>query len=76
MYWHERRSKKNSKKNDFEKYFFLMVNRVIFGKTMKLVRKHGDINLIAAENLVSEPNYRNLKFFTEHLLAIEMRKRR
>ena len=45
---------------------------------MAHVRKHRDIKLVTTERrrnyLVSEPNYRNAKFFTEHLLAIEMEK--
>ena len=49
-----------------------------FGKTMENVRKHRDIKLVATERrrsyLVSEANYDSAKFFTEHLLAIEMRK--
>ena len=45
---------------------------------MENVRKHGDIKLVTTERrrsyLVSEPNYHTTKFFTEHLLAIEMKK--
>ena len=45
---------------------------------MENVRKHRDIKLVITEMrrnyLVSEPNYHNTKFFTENLLAIEMRK--
>ena len=47
-------------------------------KTMKRVRKYGDIKLVTRERrrnyLVSEPNYHTTKFFTEYLLAIEMKK--
>ena len=52
----------------------------VFGRTMENVRKHTDIKLVATEKrrnyLVSEPNYHITKFFTENLLAIEMRKTR
>ena len=42
------------------------------------MKKYRDIELITAERrrnyLVSEPNYQTTKFFTESLLAIEMKK--
>ena len=41
-------------------------------------RKHRDIKLVTTERrrnyLVSEPNYHTIKFYTQNLLAIEMRK--
>ena len=44
---------------------------------MENVRKHIDIKLVTTEGrrncLVSEPNYRTVKFFTEDLFAIKMR---
>ena len=44
---------------------------------MENVRKHIDIKLVTTEGrrncLVSESNYRTVKFFTEDLLAIKMR---
>ena len=55
------------------------MNNAVFGKTMKNVRKHIDIKLVTTERrrnyLVSEPNYHTKKFFTENLLAIEMKKK-
>ena len=64
--------------NDFEKDFFKLLNNTVFGKTMENVRKHKDIKLVTTERrrnyLVSEPNYHTAKFFTEHMLAIEMKK--
>ena len=45
---------------------------------MENARKHRDIKLVTTESrrnyLVSEPNYHTTKFFTENVLAIEMRK--
>ena len=50
----------------------------VFGKTMENVRKHRDIKLIPTDKtrnlLVSEPNYHTTKWFSEDLLAIEMKK--
>ena len=55
-----------------------MINNAVLGKTMEDVRKQRDIKLVSTERkrncLVSEPNYHTTKFFTEYLLAIEMKK--
>ena len=65
-------------KNEFEKYFFKLMNNSVFGKTMENVRKHRDIKLVTTDKrrnqLVSEPNYHTTKYFSENLLAIEMKK--
>ena len=54
------------------------MNNSLFRKTMKNVRKHRDIKLVTTEKrrnyLVLELNYHTLKFLTENLLAIEMKK--
>ena len=64
-------------KNDFEKDFFKLMNTAVFGKTMENV-KHRDIKLVTTHKrrnqLVSEPNYHTIKYFSENLLAIEMKK--
>ena len=56
------------------------MNNAVFGKTMKNVRKHGEIELVTTERrrnyLVSEPNYHTTKFFIENLLAIKIKKQR
>ena len=69
---------KKETKNDFERDFFKLMNNSVFGKTMENVRKHRDINLVKTErrtnHLVSEPNCNTATFFTENLLAIEMKK--
>ena len=53
------------------------MNNAVFGKTMENVRKNRDIKLVTTDrrrnHLVSEPNYHTTKFFTEHLLELEMK---
>ena len=54
------------------------MNNSIFGKTMENVRNHSDSKLVTSDKrrkrLVSEPNYHSHKKFSEHLMAIEMKK--
>ena len=65
-------------KNDFEKYFFKLMNNSVFGKTMENERKHRDIKLVTTDKrrnqLASEPNYQTTKNFSKNLMAIEMKK--
>ena len=65
-------------KNNFEKFFFKLINNAVFWKTMENVRRHRNIKLVTTErrrkNLVSEPNYHTTKCFTKNLLAIEIKK--
>ena len=67
-------------KNDFETNFLKLINNAVFGKTLENVRKHRAIKLVTTEErrnyLVSEPNYHTTKIFTEHLLAIEKKRRK
>ena len=64
--------------NEFEKNFFKLMNNSVFGKTMENVRNHRDIKLVTSDKrrkrLVSEPNYHSHKKFSDHLMAIEMKK--
>ena len=64
-------------KNDFEKDFFKLINNAVFGKTMENVRKHKSIKLVTTDkrrnHLVSEPIYYTRKWFSENLLATEMK---
>ena len=54
------------------------MNISVFGKTMQNVRKYRHIKLVTTDDrrnqLGSEPNYHTTKWFSENLLAIEMRK--
>ena len=65
-------------KSEFEKDFFKLMNNSVFGKTMENVRNHRDIKLVTSDKrrkrLVSEPNYHSHKNFSDHLMAIEMKK--
>ena len=65
-------------KNDFAKDFFKLMNNVVFGKTMENVRKHRVIKLVTAgkrrNQLASKPTYHTVKYFSESLMPIEMKK--
>ena len=54
------------------------MNNSVFGKTMEHVRNHRDetsnIKKKRRKQLVSEPNYHSCKKFSDHLMAIEMKK--
>ena len=54
------------------------MNDSVFGKTVENVRNHKDVKLVTTDKrrnqLVSEPNYHTTKWFSENLLAIEMKK--
>ena len=53
------------------------MNNSVFGKTMDNVWKHRDIKLVTTDKrrnqLASEPNYHTTKYFSENLIAIEMK---
>ena len=65
-------------KNDFEKEFFKLLNSSVFGKTMENVRNHRNTKLVTTDQrrsqLVSQPTYYTTKWFSETLLATEMKK--
>ena len=54
------------------------MNNAVIEKTMENVRKHRDIKLVTTDKrrnqLASEPNYHTTKYFSENLMAIEMKK--
>ena len=65
-------------KEDFEKDFFELMNKAVFGKTMENISNHRDIKLITTDKrrnqLASEPNYHMPKHYSENLATREMRK--
>ena len=67
-------------KNDFEEDFLKLMNNAVFGKAKGNIRKNSVIKLVTRERrrnyLISEPNYHTTTFFTENLLAIEIKKQR
>ena len=69
--------RKNAK-NEFENNFFKLMNNAVFGKMIENVRKRREIKFVVTEEprkkLVSEPNYKSCVPFSDHLLAIEIRK--
>ena len=54
------------------------MNNSVSGKTMENVKKHRDIKLVTTDKrrnqLVSKPNYHTTKWFSENLVATEMKK--
>ena len=60
-------------KNDFEKYFFKLMNNSVFEKAVENVRKHTDIKIVTTDEkrnkLVSEPNYHTTKRFSEKFVS-------
>ena len=65
-------------RNDFEKDFFKLINNAVYGKTMENVSRHRDIKLVTTDRrrnqLASEHNYHTTKYFSENLMAVEMKK--
>ena len=64
--------------NDQEKDLYKLMNNAVFGKTMENVCNHKNIKLVTTDKrrkqLVSEPNYHTTTWFSEKLLATEMKK--
>ena len=64
--------------NKFEKKFFKLMNNSVFGKAMENVRNRRDIKLLTSDKrrkrLVSTPKYQSHKNFSDHLMAIEMKR--
>ena len=65
-------------KNNFEKDFFKLMNNAVFGKTMENIRNRVNVKLVnsveKARKLISKPNFRNRKIFSENLKSVHMKK--
>ena len=65
-------------KNDFEKDFFKLMNNAVFGKTIYKTIQDRYFKLVTTDKrrnqLASEPNYHTTKYFSENIIAIEMKK--
>ncbi|XP_041369813.1 uncharacterized protein LOC121383782 [Gigantopelta aegis] len=72
--------KRKAAKNDFEKYFFKLMNNSVFGKTIENLRKRVDVKLInnkkRACKLVAKPNFHAFRIFNEDLVADHLLKHR
>ena len=64
--------------NDFEKDFFKLMKKSVFGKMMKNIRKHRDVKLVTTEEkylcTVMKPNLKSGVVFGENLMGCEMGK--
>ena len=64
--------------NDFEKDFFKLINKSVFGKMMENIRKQKNIKLITTEEkylkTVMKPNFKSGVLFGENLMGCEMGK--
>ena len=65
-------------KNNFEKDFFKLMNNSVFGKTMENIRNRVDVKLVNTEEkarkLITKPNFRSRKIFSENLISVHMKK--
>ena len=64
--------------NDFEKDFFKLMNNAVFGKTMKDIRKHRNINLMTNREsylkTIMKSIFKSGVLFSENLMDCEMGK--
>ena len=65
-------------KNNFEKDFYKLMNNSVFGKTMENIRNRVNVKLVNTEQklrkLVSKPNFKSCKIFSENLVSVHMKK--
>ena len=74
----ELRKKATKEGNDFEKYFFKLMNNTVFRTNMEDKRKHKDMRLVNDETrykqLVMKSNFKDGRKFSENLMSVEMGK--
>ena len=70
--------KRKNAKNEFEKYFFKLMNNSVFGKTMENIRKRSNIKLETDPDhflrQTAKPTFVSCKIFHENLVAVHMKK--
>ena len=66
--------KRKHARNPFEKDFFKLMNKTVFGKTMQNLHKRVDVRLVTNEEkllkLTSKPMYVSSKIFNENLVTV------
>ena len=67
--------------SDFEKDFFNLMNKSVFGKTMENLHKRINVHLVKGVNeinkpkkLIAKPSFNAFKVFNENLVAVHMHK--
>ncbi|CAH1646013.1 unnamed protein product [Spodoptera littoralis] len=70
--------------SNFEKDFFKLMNNSVFGKTMENIEKRVNVKLLThwdnrgkvlgAQDWIAKPEFHSLSIFSEHLVAIQLRK--
>lgn len=75
---------RNAAKNKFDKNSYKLAVNSIYGKTMENVEKRVDVKLVTqwersgkklcAERLIAKPQFKDLKIFSENLVAIQLQK--
>lgn len=74
-------NKRQCATNEFEIFFYKLMNNSVFGKTIQNVRKMRDVHLLThwegrygAARLIARPNFKQRVIFNENLVCIEMNK--
>ena len=69
---------RKSASSSFEKDFFKLMNKSVFGKTIENIRKRQNVNIIDNRKMAvkssSKPNFERLTIFDENFVAVHMKK--